>query len=198
MNDLRRTVLPLMLLGDNQVGKTSMILNIIGKEFNDNQLTTVGKESYLYQANIKGYDLKIKIWDTAGQERFKSLSVQVIKDCDAVMLVYAVDDKKSFLDLNNWLTRISNISDLSKKPIIIVGNKADITDKREVKYEEGKKFAEEKGHKFFETSAKTGEGIKEAFNELFDKLFYIYELEITRKTINIGKDKKKQKSFCLK
>ena len=75
----------------------------------------------------------MQIWDTAGQERFKSLSVQVIKDCDAVMLVYAVDDKNSFLDLNNWLTRISNISDLSKKPIIIVGNKADITDKREVK-----------------------------------------------------------------
>ena len=171
---------------------------MMGNEFNYSQLVTVGKQSYLYKANIKGYDLIIKIWDTAGQERFKSLSVQVIKDCDAVMLVYAVDDKKSFLDLNNWLTRISNISDLSKKPIIIVGNKADIIDKREVKYEEGKKFAEEKGYKFFETSAKTGEGIKEAFNELFDKLFYIYELEITRKTINIGKDKKKQKSFCLK
>ena len=198
MNDLRRTIIPLMLLGNNEVGKTSIILNMMGNEFNYSQLVTVGKQSYLYKANIKGYDLIIKIWDTAGQERFKSLSVQVIKDCDAVMLVYAVDDKKSFLDLNNWLTRISNISDLSKKPIIIVGNKADIIDKREVKYEEGKKFAEEKGHKFFETSAKTGEGIKEAFNELFDKLFYIYELEITRKTINIGKDKKKQKSFCLK
>jgi len=204
MNDLRRTVLPLMLLGDNQVGKTSMILNIIGKEFNDNQLTTVGKESYLYQANIKGYDLKIKIWDTAGQERFKSLSVQVIKNSDAVMLVYAVNEKKTLLDLNNWLTKISDVSDLSKKPIIVIGNKADITDGREVKYEEGKQFAEEKGYKYFETSAKTGEGIKEAFNEICNQLFDIYELEITGKKkeetkgqkLNTNKDKKKKKRFC--
>ena len=82
------------------------------------------------------------------------------------MLVYAVNDKNSLLDLNNWLTKISDISDLSKKPIIIVGNKTNIIDGRKVKYEEGKKFAEEKEYKFFETSAKTGEGIKEDFNEL--------------------------------
>ena len=204
MNDLRRTVLPLMLLGDTQVGKTSMIFNLIGNEFNDSQLTTVGKESYVYQTNIKGYDLKIKIWDTAGQERFKSLSIQVIKNSDAVILVFSVSDKTSLSNLNIWLSKIIDTSDLSKKPIIIVGNKADITEGRQVKYEEGKQFAEEKGYKYFETSAKTGEGIKEAFNEIINQLFDIYEPEITGKKIgeikgqqlNINKNKKQKKRFC--
>ena len=56
MGEVRRTVLPLMLLGDGQVGKTSLILRLTGNEFNDSQLTTVGKESYIQQVNLHGYD----------------------------------------------------------------------------------------------------------------------------------------------
>ena len=180
MTDLKRTVLPLMLLGDGEVGKTSMILNLTGNEFNETQLTTVGKESYIYQTKIKGYDLKMKIWDTAGQERFKSMSVQVIKNSDAVILVYAINNKPSFLALDVWLSKISDLVNLEKKPIIIVGNKCDIEEKfREVEFEEGKNYAENKGYKFFETSAKTGQGIKEAFEEIFNQLFIALEPEIT-------------------
>ena len=129
-----------------------------GNEFNDSQLTTVGKESYIYQLNLHGYDLKMKIWDTAGQERFKSMSVQVIKNSDAVILVYAIDDIDSFNHLDQWLTKLNETTDLSKKPIIIIGNKADIEeDKRVVKSDDGKNYAESKGYKFYETSAKTGQ-----------------------------------------
>ena len=126
MGDLRRTVLPLMLLGDGQVGKTSLILRLTGNEFNDSQLTTVGKESYIQQVNLHGHDLKMKIWDTAGQERFKSMSVQVIKNSDAVILVYAIDDLTSFKDLDQWLSKLNETTDITKKPIIIIGNKADV------------------------------------------------------------------------
>ena len=62
----------------------------------------------------------MKIWDTAGQERFKSMSVQVIKNSDAVILVYAIDDLNSFKDLDQWLTKLNETTDLSKKPIIII------------------------------------------------------------------------------
>ena len=193
MTDLRRTVLPLMLLGDAEVGKTSMILSLTGNEFNDSQLTTVGKESYLYQKNINGYDLKMKIWDTAGQERFRSMSVQVIKTSDAVILVYAVNNKNSFLSLDAWLSKLNDLVDLTKKPIIIVGNKADTdTNLREIEYEEGKKYAENKGFKYFETSAKTGMGIHEAFDEIFNQLFIALEPEIT------GENKNNKKNEILK
>jgi len=203
MGEVRRTVLPLMLLGDSQVGKSSLLLRLTGNQFNDSQLTTVGKESYIMQVNLHGYDLKMKIWDTAGQERFKSMSVQVIKTSDAVILVYAINDRNSFNALDKWLLKISEASDISKKPIIIIGNKSDLEeDKRQVSYEEGESFAKNKGYNFYETSAKTGSNINEAFNDIFEQLYKILEGEITGKdkvnqgiTLRIQK-KKKKKGCC--
>ncbi len=202
MGDLRRTVLPLMLLGDGQVGKTSLILRLTGNEFNDSQLTTVGKESYIHEVTLNGYKLKMKIWDTAGQERFKSMSVQVIKNSDAVILVYSIDDINSFKNLDNWLSKINETADITKKPIIIIGNKADVSnEKREVTFEEGKNYAENKGYKFFETSAKTGQNIHEAFNEIFQQLYKVFESEITgekqvKPIIQISKKNRVNRRCC--
>ena len=188
MGDLKRTVIPLMLLGDGQVGKTSLILQLTGSEFNDSQLTTVGKESYIHQVNLHGYELKMKIWDTAGQERFKSMSVQVIKNSDAVILVYAINDINSFKALDQWLNKLNETTDLNKKPIIIVGNKADLPeDQRVVTYEEGKNYASSKGYRFYETSAKTKQNIEDAFNDIFEQLYQTFEEEITgKKPVNQG------------
>ena len=195
MGDLKRTVLPLMLLGDGQVGKTSLILRLTGNEFNDSQLTTVGKESYIQQVTLHGYELKMKIWDTAGQERFKSMSVQVIKNSDAVILVYAINDLLSFKALDQWLSKLNETVDITKKPIIIVGNKCDVPDEeRKVTYEEGKNYAESKGYHFYETSAKTGHNIKEAFDDMFEQLYQNFEGEITgKKQVNAGIQIKKSK-----
>ena len=194
MGDLKRTVLPLMLLGDGQVGKTSLILRLTGNEFNDSQLTTVGKESYIQQVNLHGYDLKMKIWDTAGQERFKSMSVQVIKNSDAVMLVYAINDINSFKALDQWLSKLNETTDITKKPIIIVGNKCDVEDgERQVTVEEGQNYADSKGYHFYETSAKTGKNIEEAFNDMFEQLYQNFEGEITgKKQVNAGIQIKKK------
>ena len=140
----------------------------------------------------------MKIWDTAGQERFRSMSVQVIKASDAVVLVYAINDKNSFLSLDVWLSKINDVIDLTKKPIIIVGNKSDVDQNlREVQYEEGKKYAESKGYKFFETSAKTGAGINEAFDEIFNQLFNVFESEITGEKSG-NENKKLKKNFAKK
>ena len=201
MGEVRRTVLPLMLLGNSQVGKSSLLLRLTGNQFNDSQLTTVGKESYIMQVNLHGYELKMKIWDTAGQERFKSMSVQVIKTSDAVVLVYAINDRNSFNALDRWLLKISEASDISKKPIIVIGNKSDLDDKRQVSYEEGENFAKNKGYNFYETSAKTGENINEAFNDIFEQLYKILEGEITGRDkvnpgITLGIQKKKKKKCC--
>ena len=201
MGEVRRTVLPLMLLGDSQVGKSSLLLRLTGNQFNDSQLTTVGKESYIYQVNLHGYNLKMKIWDTAGQERFKSMSIQVIKNSDAVILVYAINDINSFNSLDMWLSKLNDATDLSKKPIIIVGNKSDVND-RKITYEEGKKYAESKGYNFYETSAKSGDHIEEAFNDIFEQLYKTFEEEITgEKQYNaagmaIEKGKKDKKKKC--
>ena len=174
----RRIVIPLMLLGDGQVGKTSLSLNLTKNTFDDSLLTTVGKESYIYQANLHGHNVKMKIWDTAGQERFKSMSVGVIKMVDGLILVYSIANKETFKNLDTWMNSVKNIADLSSKPVIILGNKCDLNENRQVTYEEGENYAKNLGYHFYETSAKTGENVKEAFDDIFEQLYKIYEEEI--------------------
>ena len=185
-------VIPLMLLGDGQVGKTSLSLTLTKNKFDDSLLTTVGKESYIYQTTLHGHNVKMKIWDTAGQERFKSMSVGVIKTVDGLVLVYSITSKESFRNLESWMKSLKNIADLSKKPIIIVGNKCDLQDMRQVTYEEGKQYATKLGYHFYETSAKTGENLKEAFDDIFEQLYNLNKDDIEGDT-----DLKKKNSFNL-
>ena len=194
-------VIPLMLLGDGQVGKTSLSLTLTKNKFDDSLLTTVGKESYTYLTNLHGHDVKMKIWDTAGQERFKSMSVGVIKTVDGLILVYSITSQESFRNLESWMKSVKDIADLSKKPVIIVGNKCDLENMRNVTYEEGKQYATNLGYHFYETSAKTGENLKEAFNDIFEQLYdlkkdYIEGVVIKKKnTFNLGQ-KNIKKGCC--
>ena len=199
----RRIVIPLMLLGDGQVGKTSLSLNLTKNIFDDSLLTTVGKESYIYQANLHGHNVKMKIWDTAGQERFKSMSVGVIKMVDGLILVYSIANKETFKNLDTWMNSVKNIADLSSKPVIILGNKCDLNENRQVTYEEGENYAKNLGYHFYETSAKTGENVKEAFDDIFEQLYKIYEEEIEgskefkkSETISLNSKNHKKKKCC--
>ena len=202
MGDLRRTVLPLMLLGDGQVGKTSLILRYTENTFDESGTSTCGIDFKCKFVSCDDKKIRLDIWDTAGQERFKSMSVQVIKNSDAVILVYAIDDLTSFKDLDQWLSKLNETTDITKKPIIIIGNKADVENgKREVTYEEGRNYAENKGYKFYETSAKTGQNINEAFNDIFEQLYKTFENEITGEQpvnagIQINKKNKGRKKCC--
>ena len=202
MSDLRRTVIPMMLLGDGQVGKTSLISRLTGKKFDDSPMTTIGKETYLYDTILHDINIKIKIFDTAGQERFKSMSANVIKNVEGLILTYSIASKESFNNLDNWLHQLNNVSDISKTPIILVGNKSDLKDLREVDYEEGEDYAKEHDFHFFETSAKTGENVKEAFDYIFELLYKKLEEEITGKkgyvkqVLVIKKNKEKKQKCC--
>ena len=206
MSEYRKTVIPIMLLGDSQVGKTSLTLSLTKNKFDDSLLTTLGKESYIHQVNLHGHNVKMKIWDTAGQERFKSMSVSVIKTVDGLVLVYSIASRQSFNNLESWLKQLNEVTDLSKKPVILIGNKSDLVNKREVTYEEGEKFAKEHGYNFYETSAMTGQNVNEAFNDIFEQLYTKFEDAITGKTdnksgnVNLKTDKKnnkdKKKKFC--
>ena len=198
----RLPVIPLMLLGDGQVGKTSLSLNLTKNKFDDSLLTTVGKESYTYLTNLHGHDVKMKIWDTAGQERFKSMSVGVIKTVDGLILVYSITSQESFRNLESWMKSVKDIADLSKKPVIIVGNKCDLENMRMVTYEEGKQYATNLGYHFYETSAKTGENLKEAFDDIFEQLYNLNKEDIEdggmkkKNTFNLGNKGNKNRVCC--
>ena len=201
MAEVKRTLIPLMLLGDGQVGKTSLIARITGNEFDESLLTTIGKSSHTYEVELHGYNLKMKIWDTAGQERFKSMSVNVIKNAEGLLLTYSITSRESFNNLESWLKQLNDAKDISKIPIVIVGNKSDLEGLRIVKYEEGKEFADKHNYHFYEVSAKTGQNVKEAFYDIFEQLYELFEEEITGKknvsnSIQLTKKNKVKKKKC--
>ena len=202
MAEVKRTLIPLMLLGDGQVGKTSLIARITGNEFDESLLTTIGKSSHTYEVELHGYNLKMKIWDTAGQERFKSMSVNVIKNAEGLLLTYSITSRESFNNLESWLKQLNDAKDISKIPIVIVGNKSDLEGLRIVKYEEGKEFADKHNYHFYEVSAKTGQNVKEAFYDIFEQLYELFEEEITgKKNVSTSiqttkKNKVKKKGCC--
>ena len=123
--------------------------------------------------NIKERNIRIQIWDTAGQEAFRSITRSYYKNSTCAFIVYDITSRKSFEDVIVWL---KECRDMCYKDILIVliGNKNDLEGRRVVSTEEGQKFADDNQLMFFETSAKDGSNIQEAFTEsatiLVDKI----------------------------
>ena len=171
---IKRTKFNVSLLGETAVGKTSMIQVKSGMPFNEDQLATVGIDNLMEKAKFDGTEYKFKIFDTAGQERYNSISGSTIKVADGFVLVFSVNLKSSLDKITLWIKSIEETVNIKEKALILVGNKKDIQD-REVSTEEGENFAEKYNMKYFETSAKTGEGIQEAFNQIYRD---IYDLNV--------------------
>ena len=171
-NNIKRKKFNLILLGEKLVGKTCMVLSLTGKGFNENHIATIGVDYIYRKAIIDGKEFEFKIYDTAGQEKYNSIAAGILKAADGFLLVFSVDKKKTLEKISKWVDNIEDNVDRNEKVLILVGNKIDIN-RREVTNEEGMNFANERNMKYFETSAKTGYGIKEAFNQIFQD---IYEL----------------------
>ena len=113
---------------------------------------------------VDGKKVKVQIWDTAGQERFKTITQTYYKGAMGIILSYAVNDRESFQNIENWMKQIRQHAseDVCK---ILVGNKSDMPD-RVVSTEEGKRLADSYGIKFFETSAKEDMNVNDAFHTI--------------------------------
>ena len=171
-NTIIRKNVKLVLLGDHQVGKTSIMDAFDNFEFKEETLSTIGIDKHESKfINYKGRDFKVFFFDTSGQERFLSISLTSLKVCDGIILVYSVKDKKSFQNIENfWMNQISDLIDVRQKSIILVGNKYDdFTDNENfVSKEEGIELAKRLNIPFFECSAKTKLNIKEMINMILE------------------------------
>ena len=162
----------LITLGDGQVGKTSIIFRYIDNIFSGNYLSTIGIDVKIKKVTLSnGEEIKIKISDTAGQERFKAIASNYTKKADGIIFVYDITSSKSFMEVENWLSEITKEG--NDKPLILLGNKCDLEENRQISTEEGidlsKKYGE--GIKFYETSCKTGDNIEKAINDLVNQVY---------------------------
>ena len=194
MDDIKRTKFNVSILGEGRVGKTSICSVFLGKGFNEITLQTVGLENVLVPAKFDGKKYKFKIFDTAGQERYRAIAKNTINLADGFLLVFAVDSKITFQPLGEWIKSITENCDISKKVLFLVGNKID-KEIREVTNEEALSFAKANKMKYFETSAKTGIGINEIFNLLFEEIYKKFkEIDISEKDENGQNNSKENKS----
>ena len=194
----------LLIIGDSTVGKTSILSRYTNGDFNPHYLATVGLDFFKKDEVYNGKTIRIKIWDTAGQERYKSLTQGYFRNAEGIMIVYDVSNLVSFENLKYWILSIKSHIDLDKGeiPAIIIGNKIDIFE-REVKKEEAEAFAQEQGFKYFETSAKNGQGVNECIKFLVKTILRKMddkEEEKEKKLIKINNenDSKKTDKCCGK
>ena len=166
MDKIRRTVISIGTLGDSHVDKTNLASIYTNQGFNLEYTSTIGVTNYIKEIkiNIDGelLDIKVKIWDTGGQERFRSLSINYIRNCLGLLMVYSVDNIESFKNIEMWLKEVSEKCDQKYKiPLVLIGNKCDLEEN--VSEIEGRKLAEKYDMKFFLCSAKENINVQEAF-----------------------------------
>ena len=198
----------LIIVGDSFVGKTNIMSQYIRKEFSLNTKSTVGVEFGAKIIKIENKMIKAQIWDTAGEERYRSVTNAYYKGAKGAFVVYDITNKLSFESVEKWIQDLKINSD-HNITLLLIGNKKDLEDKREVSKEEGEEKAKTFGLGFIETSACTGENIDKAFEimlkEVFNKNFTNNNSEEELNYINIGKNieldeqpQEKKSSCCLK
>ena len=155
----------IMVIGESLVGKTALITKYTKNKFGGAYLTTVGIDFQDKFLNINGKEIKIELWDTAGQERFRNIAKNYFQSSDGFLLVYDLTKKSSFEKLDFWNEQI-NLNAPKETKYILVGNKKDLENQREVQIEEGEDFAKKNNIKFYETSAKDGTNVINVFETL--------------------------------
>jgi len=184
-----------IVVGDGAVGKTAITYRYAVDKFQENYKMTIGVDFTIKREKVNDKEVKVQVWDTGGQEKFSKIRPLYYRGALGGLVVFDVTSKQSFENLDNWMEEIQK--NCTKIPIIIVGNKIDLKN-RKVSKDEGKKYAAKKSKEFgfkipyLETSAKTGETIKKVFRELIESMVKDAEESIQRKQ-EAQKEKKDKK-----
>jgi len=160
--------LKILLLGDSSVGKTSILLRYVDSKFQDAQMSTFGIEYKMKTIEINNRNVILRIWDTSGQERYRSITKNFYRNTNGIAYVFDITNRGSFENIKRWLIDSQELDDKVKK--ILVGNKIDLENDRKIDKQIIEKFAEKKGMKYYETSAKEGTNIDTVFKELAEEI----------------------------
>ncbi|XP_033212553.1 ras-related protein Rab-18-B-like [Belonocnema kinseyi] len=163
------TSLKILIIGETDTGKSSILIRFVDDEFNEKLSNTIGVDYKSKEIDVDGNLVRLAMWDTAGQERFRTLSPSYYRDAQGAILVYDVTDRTTFNKLENWLKELETYCRTNNVVKMVVGNKIDKPN-RQVSRDEGMQFARRHKTLYVESSAKTADGIKCCFEELVRKI----------------------------
>lgn len=169
----------IVVIGDSAVGKSNLLSRYARNEFDLNTKATVGVEFQTVCVEINGKEVKAQIWDTAGQERFRAVTSAYYRGALGALIVYDISRRTTFDSVSRWLEELNTHCDTAVARIL-VGNKCDLEDIRDVSVEEGKSVAESEGLFFIETSALDSTNVKVAFEIAIKEIYN----NISRKLLN--------------
>ena len=167
-------IFKLILIGNSGVGKSSIIQRYMKKTFEDSYKCTIGVDFLMKTLEIKGKTVKLQLWDTAGQEKYKSMVSSYYRGANVALVVFDLTNHSSFDSLPLWIENYYK-NGPEQKNTILIGNKNDLVDERQVTQEEAELFSETNNMIYFETSAKEGDNIEYVFNYTAEKLLEFYK-----------------------
>ena len=161
----------LILVGDSHVGKSCLLRRFKEGRFIEFNDPTVGVDFHTNMIQIDGTTLKLQLWDTAGHERFRAITRSYYRNAVGVLLVFDVTDLTSFNKLPEWIDDIMQSSKPNSPIFVLVGNKSDLNDKRQISSKDALEFANKLGMEYVETSARTGNNTEKVFNTLAKSIY---------------------------
>ena len=196
-DDSYEMMVKVVLVGDSGVGKTNIMSKYLKNQFMENSKATVGVEFGSKLFNHQGHKIKAQIWDTAGQEKYKAITGAYYKGSKGAFIVYDITRKDTFASIERWVNDLKATSD-PKLTIILIGNKNDLDDKREVSKDQGEEKAKSFGCAFLETSAFSGDNLDKAFElmvkEIYEKFSNSSSEEEEFEAVKKGEDLKVEKA----
>ncbi|THU70773.1 hypothetical protein C4D60_Mb08t28540 [Musa balbisiana] len=209
MEDAEQYLFKIVIIGDSAVGKSNLLSRYARNEFNLHSKATIGVEFQTQSMEIDGKEVKSQIWDTAGQERFRAVTSAYYRGAVGALVVYDISRRTTFDSVPRWLQELNTHSDTAVAKML-VGNKCDLEDIRDISVDEGKSLAEAEGLFFIETSALDCTNVKKAFEIVIREIYSnisrkvlnsdSYKAELSRDRVSItsnGNDEAKQASSKL-
>ncbi|XP_028759616.1 ras-related protein RABA5e [Neltuma alba] len=169
----------IVVIGDSAVGKSNLLSRYARNEFNPHSKATIGVEFQTQSLEIDGKEVKAQIWDTAGQERFRAVTSAYYRGAVGALIVYDITRRTTFESVGRWLDELKTHCDTTIA-MMLVGNKCDLVDIRNVSIEEGKSLAESEGLCFMETSALDSTNVDTAFEMVIREIYN----NVSRKVLN--------------
>ena len=186
----------ILLLGDSSVGKVCFLKKYTDDTFQDAYLSTISFDFKFKSITLNnGKEVRVQLWDTAGQERFRSITKSYYKGAHGIILMYDVTNRKTYDNIKKWLNQIRDETG-NRISIILVANKIDCEELRQVTKEEGESLAKSCNLSIFEASAKDSINVKESFQFLAEKINENISTIITQNATQLNNKKISKKSCC--